>query len=97
VRAKLKSNDGMALRRAALDGMGITLLADYLVAPSLASHSLQAVLPDYKLPDLWLKALVPANRIDLPRIRSLLQWLTLQLQAVPLGGEPAIQAADGRQ
>ena len=97
VRAKLKSNDGMALRRAALDGMGITLLADYLVAPSLATNSLQVVLPDYKLPDLWLKALVPANRIDLPRIRSLLQWLTLQLQAVPLGGAPAIQAADGRQ
>lgn len=97
VRAKLKSNDGMALCRAALDGMGITLLADYLVAPSLASDKLQAVLPDYRLPDLWLKALVPTNRIDLPRIRSLLQWLSLQLQSAPLGGTSAFQAADGRQ
>lgn len=101
VRPKLKSNDGGALCQAALDGMGVALLADYLVAPSLASGRLVPLLPDHRLPDLWLKALVPSNRIELPRIKSLLQWLTVQLQSAPPGGprflaEVASPAASGQ-
>jgi DNA-binding transcriptional LysR family regulator len=84
VRAKLKSNDGLALRAATRQGLGIALLADYLVAGDLREGQLQEVLPDMQLPDLWLKALVPANRIDLPRIRALLLWLREELQRTPL-------------
>lgn len=90
VRAKLKSNDGLALREATLNGQGVALLADYLVAPALRDGRLQEVLPGMQLPDIWLKALVPANRIDLPRIRALLLWLTEQLRLTPLwDGTPA--------
>lgn len=87
VRPKLKSNDGSALCQATLDGLGVSVLADYLVAPALARGELVELMPDHHLPDLWLKALVPANRIELPRIRSLLHWLTLQLQSAQLGGQ----------
>ena len=86
VRPMLKSNDGVALCQAALDGMGVSLLADYLVAPALATGRLVELLPGHRLPDLWLKALVPANRIELPRIHTLVQWLTVQLQSAQLGG-----------
>ena len=86
VRPKLKSNDGSALCQATLDGLGVSVLADYLVAPALARGELVELMPDHHLPDLWLEALVPANRIELPRIRSLLHWLTLQLQSAQLGG-----------
>ena len=86
VRPKLKSNDGSALCQATLDGLGVSVLADYLVAPALARGALVELMPDHHLPDLWLKALVPANRIELPRIRSLLHWLTVQLQSAQLGG-----------
>lgn len=86
VRPKLKSNDGSALCQATLDGLGVSVLADYLVAPALARGALVELMPDHRLPDLWLKALVPANRIELPRIRRLLHWLTLQLQSAQLGG-----------
>ncbi len=84
VRPRLKSNDGAALCQAALSGQGITVLADYLVAPHLQSGALCEVMGHMHLPDLWLKALVPSNRIDLPRVQALLQWLTLQLRDVPL-------------
>lgn len=84
VRTKLRSNDGLALLQAAHEGLGIALLADYLVAPGLRSGALREVLPDMKLPGLWLKAMVPANRADLPRIRALLQWLSLQLGQLAL-------------
>ena len=86
VRPKLKSNDGSALCQATLDGLGVSVLADYLVAPAMARGELVELMPDHHLPDLWLKALVPANRIELPRIRSLLQWLPVQLQSAQLGG-----------
>lgn len=95
VSPKLKSNDGASLCQAALAGMGITVLADYLVAPALASGELVEVLPGHRLPDLWLKALVPGNRIELPRVRSLLQWLSDELAASPLFGPDAVQV--GRQ
>lgn len=84
LRPKLKSNDGAALCQAALDGLGITVLADYLVADPLAAGTLVEVLPDHRLPDLWLKALVPENRAALPRIQHLLAWLRTQLQGAPL-------------
>ena len=86
VRPKLKSNDGSALCQATQDGLGVSVLADYLVAPALARGELVELMPDHHLPDLWLKALVPANRIELPRIRSLLHWLTVQLRSAQLGG-----------
>lgn len=85
VRPRLRSNDGLALLQAANEGLGVALLADYLVAPGLRSGALQEVLPDMKLPDLWLKAMVPVNRHELPRIRALLQWLTAQLGQQALG------------
>ncbi|MEO8856320.1 MAG: LysR family transcriptional regulator, partial [Burkholderiaceae bacterium] len=50
------------------------------------------LLPGYRLPDLWLKALVPSNRVDLPRIRALLAWLASQLAERPLWQEPPATA-----
>ncbi len=85
VRSRLRTNDGLALRQAALEGLGIALLADYLVAPALRAGDLVEVLPDLRVPDLWLKAMVPANRAELPRVRALLQWLSTQLAGMALG------------
>ena len=81
VRPKLKTNDGVALCQATVSGLGITVLADYLAAPAIRSGELVEILPELKLPDIWLKALVPNNRIDLPRVRMLLQWLEQRLKA----------------
>lgn len=83
VAPRLKSYDGIALREAALSGLGIAMLGDYLVAPALRAGQLQEVMPHLRLPDIWLKALVPANRVEVPRIRALLDWLKQQLEPVP--------------
>jgi DNA-binding transcriptional LysR family regulator len=83
VRPRIKSNDGAALCRAALDGLGVSLLADYLVGDHLHSGALVELMPEHQLPHLWLKALVPTSRIELPRIQVLLRWLTRQLLEDP--------------
>ena len=84
-RARLRSNDGLALLQAAHEGLGIALLADYLITPGLREGRLVEVLPAMHLPDLWLKAMVPASRAELPRVRALLHWLSAQLAGMALG------------
>jgi DNA-binding transcriptional LysR family regulator len=80
VRPKLKTNDGVALCKAAVSGLGIAVLADYLASPAIAAGSLVEICPELKLPDIWLKALVPSSRYDLPRVQMLLLWLEQRLQ-----------------
>ncbi len=94
VRPRIKSNDGVALSQAALDGMGISLLGDYLAGEHLQSGALVEVMPEHRLPHLWLKALVPTSRIALPRIQVLLNWLVRELAEHPPG--PAITTAADR-
>lgn len=81
VQPKLRTNDGVALCKATVAGQGISVLADYLALPAIQTGDLVQILPDLSPPDIWLKALVPNNRIDLPRIRMLLQWLEQRLTA----------------
>jgi len=80
VRPKLRTNDGAAICQAAISGSGIALLADYLAAPAIQAGQLVEILQPYEVPDVWLKALVPTNRIELPRVRKLLDWLEQNLK-----------------
>ena len=80
VRPKLRTNDGAALCRAAISGNGITVLSNYLAAPAIQAGQLVEILQPFDVPDIWLKALVPTNRIELPRIRMLLDWLEQSLK-----------------
>ncbi|OGB04212.1 MAG: transcriptional regulator [Burkholderiales bacterium RIFCSPHIGHO2_12_FULL_61_11] len=82
VRPKLRTNDGAAICHAAIAGCGIAVLADYLAAPGIQTGQLVEILQPFKVPDIWLKALVPTNRIELPRIRMLLDWLEQNLKPV---------------
>jgi DNA-binding transcriptional LysR family regulator len=80
VRPKLKTNDGIAIREACIAGLGISVLPNYLGSKALQEGRLLEILPQLVVPDIWLKALVPNNRMDLPRIRMLLQWLAHRLE-----------------
>ena len=83
VHSKLRTNDGGAIYKAALAGSGIAVLPDYLTEKALRKGELVEVLEDFRIPDIWLKALVPASRIELPRIRMLLDWLENNLKPLP--------------
>ena len=80
VRPKLRTNDGAAVCQAAISGSGIAVLADYLAAPAIQAGQLVEILKPFEVPDVWLKALVPTNRIELPRVRMLLDWLEQNLK-----------------
>lgn len=72
---KLSSNDGQLIASAAADGMGITMLTDYIVKPIFESGRLIPLLTEFPLPELWLTATVPANRTRSPAVEALLDYL----------------------
>lgn len=77
----LCANNGDLLRRAAIAGMGISSLPEFIVADDLAAGRLERVLADYRTPRLPLSALWPARRFVPAKVRAFVDWL-----AETLGG-----------
>lgn len=84
VRSKFSANDTNLLHDLCLRGHGIATIASYLAAPSIRAGRLIEILPDYPLNELWLKALVPINRLQRPSVQALLSWLKEHMQPVPI-------------
>ncbi len=75
VQGLLCSNNGEALREAALRGLGITLLPRFIVAEALQQGSLQIVLSDYQPTQLSIDVLYPVNRHLSTKIRLVVDFL----------------------
>ena len=83
VASHFSANEATALLRAALAGGGIALQPTYLANPHLQDGSLQAVLPDWKVPDLAIYALYPSRKHLSPAVRALLDFLVQRFAAAP--------------
>jgi DNA-binding transcriptional LysR family regulator len=75
VRSQLSANEATTLLLASLAGGGVALQPTYLANPYLASGRLQAVLPDWKPPDMSIYALYPSRKHLSPAVRALLDFL----------------------
>jgi DNA-binding transcriptional LysR family regulator len=85
VKAKLSANDSQLLLRAAIAGMGIARIASHIALPSIARGELVTLLPDYPVPEFWVKALIPKNRIDKPAVRQLVGMLKQDFARAAIG------------
>lgn len=74
------SNNGDLLLRAALDGLGVTVLPEFLLREGLQAGQLQILLPDWQVtPDIGLFALyAPASRHQ-PAVRAFVAYLEQHL------------------
>lgn len=86
VRPRLSVNDAIILREAVRRNLGIAVLPTALVKKDLQSGRLVPLLPDWRPPPLWLKALVPSRRGRKPSVQALLDFLRARL---PIGEQPA--------
>jgi DNA-binding transcriptional LysR family regulator len=75
VRARFIANDSQVLHDAACRGLGIAIMARYVARLSIETGALKTLLPEYPVPELWLKALVPVNRMKKAGVQSLLRWI----------------------
>jgi DNA-binding transcriptional LysR family regulator len=78
VSGRIRSNDSELLRRAAIEGYGLLQASELEILPELRSGRLVQVLSDYEIGGnaaVW--ALYPSGKHMLPRMRVLLDFLTL--------------------
>ncbi len=80
VRGSWRCNSGVALRDAALQGLGLVQLPDYHVAELLEQGALVAVLDAYRQPEDGIWALYPQSRQLSPKVRLLVDYLAEMLQ-----------------
>src|SRR6202047_364938 len=71
----MSANDMSVLREAAKTHLGITLLSNYVALPEIRGGSLVVPLPNFPVPDLWIKAMVPIDRLAMPRVNALLRFI----------------------
>jgi DNA-binding transcriptional LysR family regulator len=75
VRAQYATNVAQLLLSAAIYGNGITVLGDYVVNEPIAEGTLVALLQDYPMPPVWIRALIPESKAQFRRVRIMLDWL----------------------
>jgi DNA-binding transcriptional LysR family regulator len=75
VRGPLRTNNGEVIRDAAVAGIGIALLPEFIVATALASGQLVEVLDGFASPALTLYAIYPQHRQTSVTIRAFTAFL----------------------
>lgn len=81
VRPRLLSRSTEALRAAALAGLGITAVPDWLVADAVVAGQLTRLLDTEELPASGVYAVYPSNRLLTPKIRAFVDHLVRDLRA----------------
>jgi len=72
---RLCSNNGEVLRDAAVRGLGIVLLPEFIVSDDLAAGRLRAVLSDYRPIPIAIHALYPSRRQVAVKVRMFIDFL----------------------
>ncbi len=75
VASHFSANEATALLQAALAGGGVALQPCYLANPHLLDGSLEAVLPEWQVPDMTIYALYPSRKHLSKAVRAFLDFL----------------------
>jgi DNA-binding transcriptional LysR family regulator len=95
IHPRLSANDGQVVLAAARAGNGIALLSDYVAAAALQCGELVPVLQPFTVPEIWMKALVPASRLHVARVGALVDALKAALSPPPWDVAGDVCAGDG--
>lgn len=82
-RPRLVVDDMIALRQAALHGLGVLELPRFVVTDDIASGALEVLLPGWVSPSGLIHAVFPSRRGLLPAVRRLVDHLAASFRAVP--------------
>jgi DNA-binding transcriptional LysR family regulator len=80
-RSRLRLDSGEAIRDAAVVGLGIAYLPDFLVAGDLAVGRLQQVLAQLEAGDVKIVAIYPTRRLLDPRVRRFIDLMVEELRS----------------
>ncbi len=85
VTGPLCANNGDLLRKAAVGGMGICALPEFIAAEDLAAGRLKVILTRFGAPTLTLWAVWPSRRYVPAKVRVFVDYL---VECLTVGGEP---------
>lgn len=80
--ARLNVNNSLAVRDAAIDGLGIAQLPWRLAEPALATGALQSVLADWRLPSAPVHAVFASARYLAPKVRAFIDLAAASMETV---------------
>lgn len=83
VRGRIEANTGELLSDAALGGLGIALHSHWHVCRDLRAGRLVPVLPEFRIPDTGVYAVMPQRRLMPPRVRALVDFLAERFATPP--------------
>lgn len=78
---RLELNHSLGLRDAALLGVGIVLLPDFIVGEDIRRGLLTRLLPDWDITTIQLQAVYPANRHIAVKVRRFVSFLAGKLKS----------------
>ena len=81
---RMRSDNGELLKEAAVAGLGVVALPNFIVSPAIEAGQLERLFPDLPLPESALHAVMPPGRASTARVRALVDFL-----AERFGPEPA--------
>lgn len=76
-------NDSRLLVAAAEEGLGLSVVPEFLAREALQAGRLVALLPEYPIVSFWFKAMVPRNKAHRPEVRALLEHLQREFETPP--------------
>ncbi len=79
VKGRIKTNNGNAVRKLVLEGAGISVLSDFLVAKDLKKGKLIHLLPDYRIADAGIYAVYQTQQLQQAKIRKFIDYLVKEL------------------
>ena len=85
VRSKLRINATEGVRSAVLAGAGLSVATEWMFEAELNSGSVREVLKQWTLPDLDLWAVMPAGRRTSAKVRALVEFIEIQVNATRFG------------
>jgi len=83
VKGRFESNQGELLRDAVVAGLGIALHSIWHVHEELRAGRLQVVLPEYRIAETGIHAVMPQRRLVPPRVRAFVDFLAQRLGDPP--------------
>lgn len=93
IRHRLRANNGDALLRAAISGLGVVQLPSFMVHDVLERGGLVAALEDYCAPELGIHAVYPARRLLAAKVRTFVDFLAARFADVPWSPTMNVRAA----
>ena len=79
--SRLRADNGGVLLRAAIDGIGLVMLPDFIVAEALAAGAVERVLAGAAVPPTALRLVYPPARRLSAKVRTLADFLAAELSA----------------